>query len=64
MFFKDDYKWLSGWIHDYYCDEVPPLFLMQIIIIILSVLFVIINIEIVREKELGLLNIDIKYLIH
>ncbi len=64
MFFKDDYKWLSGWIHDHYCDEVPPLFLMQIIIIILSVLFVIINIEIVREKELGLLNIDIKYLIH
>lgn len=21
MLFKDDYKWLSGWIHDYYCDK-------------------------------------------
>lgn len=20
MKFKDDYKYLSGWIHDYYCD--------------------------------------------
>lgn len=19
--FKDDYKWMSGWIHDYYCDK-------------------------------------------
>lgn len=21
MKFKDNYKWLSGWIHDYYCDK-------------------------------------------
>ncbi len=21
MEFKDNYKWLSGWIHDYYCDK-------------------------------------------
>lgn len=21
MDFYDSYKWLSGWVHDYYCDK-------------------------------------------